>query len=83
MIRWFTKHPEVISIFPSYKGNTIDQLKANKMTRLKQHGKHIFDAITGVATAFGDEAKLDALLKTTVEIHVPHKPNIDAVTYNV
>ena len=83
MIRWFTKHPEVISIFPSYKGNTIDQLKANKMTRLKQHGKHIFDAITGVATALGDEAKLDALLKANVEIHVPHKPNIDAATYNV
>ena len=83
MLRWFTKHPEVISIFPSYKGNTVDQLKANKMPRLKEHGKHIFAAITGVATALKDEAKFNALLQDNVKLHVPHKPNIDATVYKV
>lgn len=83
MYRWFAAHPEVISIFPSYKGLTVEQIKAQKLARLKEHGTNIFNSITEIAGALNDEAKLNALLEKNVKLHVPHKPNISAAVYNV
>ena len=81
--RWFTARPEVIDIFPSYKGLTATQVKEQKLARLKEHGTNIFKAITAVAGALNDEAKLTQLLEQNTTLHTPHKPNISAAVYTV
>ena len=83
MHSWFTKHPEVINIFPTYKGFAIDQIKALKMEHLKTLGTIIFSAIASIIQALSDDAKLTQLLEQNKKLFIQYKPNISAFSFNV
>ena len=83
MCSWFNAHPDVIDIFPTNEGLTIDQIKSQKMDYLKKHGTHVFKAIAAIAQALNDETKLTQLLEQKTTVHSPHKPKISEASFKV
>ena len=79
--RWWEKDPNILRVFPRFRGKTIAELKT--MPRVRSHGSHVFTAIDAIVRNLEDEDISGQLLLDCKRDHLKFRDLVSVEEYKV